>query len=301
VRADHAIDSLVSADPVVRTLLRLTRSRLRVFAYHGIGRLDVLDEHLTWIARHLEPVTAADVAAAATGGAALPDRAAWVTFDDGDTSMIDVARVVADHGMRATMFVNPGLMASRPQHWWRTVELGAAAGLVEDAAATTTRLKRVPDAERRAEVGALEQALDDGRAVVPTSLSAAQTRALATHHDIGNHTWDHPMLDRCTADEQRDQIVRAHAAIEELTGRPPRVFAYPNGASTPTAGRVLGELGYELAVVHDHRLADLRTPLAISRLRVGDHVSVDRLANIATGTHPAILRVTRPGLAAGAR
>ena len=67
------------------------------------------------------------------------------------------------------------------------------------------------------------------------------------------------------------------------------MFAYPNGNVAATTRQVLKELGYEVAVEFDHRLANIDgDPLSLSRLRIDSDASVERTAAIASGAHSAL-------------
>jgi peptidoglycan/xylan/chitin deacetylase (PgdA/CDA1 family) len=273
VGLEDAVDGVMSAAPVRAIALRSTAHRLRILGYHGIERPDVFAAQLRWLTRHLVPVALDDVVAAIAGARRLPPGATWVTFDDGDPTVVDVALpLLREHGVRATMFVCPGVIDTDRPHWWHAVD--------EDEIAP---LKLVPDAERRAIVDARLAA-----GVRRRQLTIDEVRAFADHGDIGNHTWDHPMLDQCDDDEQRRQVRDAHEWLSEVLGRPPIAFAYPNGNPAPGARAELAALGYRVAVLHDHRLTGLDDPLALSRLRAGDHHSPARFEAIVSGAHPAV-------------
>jgi peptidoglycan/xylan/chitin deacetylase (PgdA/CDA1 family) len=130
-------------------------------------------------------------------------------------------------------------------------------------------------------------------------------KARATHHPqlstddlrvldrggiaVGNHTWTHPCLNRCDPTTIRDEIEKAHGALAEALGEPPRWFAYPNGDWDEHAEQVLKDLNYDLGFLFDHRLADVRSsPLRVSRVRVNSDTQPDRLAIIMSGLHPWI-------------
>ena len=72
---------------------------------------------------------------------------------------------------------------------------------------------------------------------------------------IGNHTWSHPCLDRCTSQEVQRQVCLAHESLADVLGEAPAAFAYPNGNHDPRAERLLRELGYRAGFLFDHRLA----------------------------------------------
>lgn len=48
-------------------------------------------------------------------------------------------------------------------------------------------------------------------------------------HEVANHTWDHGDLARADVDQAYDQLVRAHDAIEEVTGQEPALLRPPYG------------------------------------------------------------------------
>jgi peptidoglycan/xylan/chitin deacetylase (PgdA/CDA1 family) len=263
-------DRMMAARPTRSATLALTARRLRVLGYHGVARAEVFERQIAWLGRHLHPVTLADVIAA-LDGAPLPKRAVWVTFDDGDPSVVDVALpILRRHGIRATMFVCPSVIGTDDPLWWQAI----------DDAREVSRLKLVPDAERRAAVASTSRRV--------RQLTIDELRTFAADGDVGNHTWSHPLLDRCDDDEQRRQVREAHEWLTASLGAPPTAFAYPNGNAAAAARAELARLGYRIALVHDHRLARLDDSLAMSRLRVGDHITDDRFEAIIAGVHPAL-------------
>jgi peptidoglycan/xylan/chitin deacetylase (PgdA/CDA1 family) len=158
-------------------------------------------------------------------------------------------------------------------------------------------LKTVPDDRRRGVVHRLAQGLLDATGALPLrrQITSEQIR---TYMDgagtLGNHTWDHPCLDRCSAAAASEQVTRAHDDLARRFGVTPTLFAYPNGNPSRAAEESLAELGYNVGLLFDHAITR-RTgpPLRASRLRVGDHNSRARFRAIVAGTHPALLRLRR--------
>ena len=60
---------------------------------------------------------------------------------------------------------------------------------------------------------------------------------------VGNHTWDHPVLDQCSPEAQLVQTERAYRYLEQILGAAPTMFAYPNGNVAAATREVLEELG----------------------------------------------------------
>jgi peptidoglycan/xylan/chitin deacetylase (PgdA/CDA1 family) len=151
-------------------------------------------------------------------------------------------------------------------------------------------MKTLADADRLA-------VLEELRAAAPlpaarcAQLTASDLLTLqAGGVEVENHTWSHPLLDRCDDQTVRNEIERAHHALVAALGRPPRAFAFPNGNWDHRAEQVLEHLGYRAGFLFDHRLcADVaEQPLRMSRVRVDSHTSLDRFAIITSGLHPAL-------------
>lgn len=295
----EGIDSVIGARPVTAVARRLTSSNLRILAYHGVDDPVGFSAQLDHLRKYYHPVDAERVIAWLEGEASLPDGAVWVTFDDGEPSVVE-------HGLPhltrlavpSTMFVCPGLVDTDMPFWWQIAEeaerldlISASDGLVGDPVAA---LKRISDTNRRTIVASLEKRIRDasGTEFRVRQISTAQLKEYsATGATLGNHTWDHPLLDQADPGEQRNQIDFAHSWFVSHLGFEPATFAFPNGNATEVAREVLARLSYRAALLFDHRLVSSRDPLAISRLRVNSHDSMERFAAILAGTHSGITRV----------
>lgn len=75
---------------------------------------------------------------------------------------------------------------------------------------------------------------------------AAVRRWAEMGHEIGNHTYSHPVnLGTLPRDQMQDEIRRAHQLIEEAAGAPPKGFIAPVWATGAQVLETLIELGYE--------------------------------------------------------
>ena len=63
-------------------------------------------------------------------------------------------------------------------------------------------------------------------------------------HEIEDHSFDHKTRGK-TADELKNSITKTAEIIERVSGRTPRYFRPPEGASTPALDEALSALGYE--------------------------------------------------------
>jgi peptidoglycan-N-acetylglucosamine deacetylase len=67
-------------------------------------------------------------------------------------------------------------------------------------------------------------------------------------HEAANHTWDHLDLARRDAGQARDDLRRAHEAIEDVVGQTPRLLRPPYGHVGGGAMLAAAELGYEVVL-----------------------------------------------------
>ena len=112
--------------------------------------------------------------------------------------------------------------------------------------------------------------------------------------EVGNHSWDHPCLNRCSPDVQVEQVRRAHEALGNLTGYVIRQFAYPNGNFAQAVDDELKRLDYGVGLLFDHRIAKLsQNPLALSRLRIDSQADLPRFGAIVSGGHSAVFATKR--------
>jgi peptidoglycan/xylan/chitin deacetylase (PgdA/CDA1 family) len=266
----------------------MSSRRLRIVAYHDVPRARTFQAQLTHLRSHYVPVSAEQVVSAVQGDATLPRRAVWVTFDDGLADVVENALPeLSTHEVRATLFVCPGAVSSRSTLWFDRARLAARDGWrignTRSEAEVLRHLKRVPDAERRALISDLEPA---GR---PVAQEEQLREWIASGMNVGNHTWDHPLLDRCDPEEQASQIREARAWLDDRFPGQPRVFAYPNGDWSESAERAVAASGESLGLLFDHRLANLaQRRFRLSRLRLDSTAPLARTRAVLSGVHSTL-------------
>jgi peptidoglycan/xylan/chitin deacetylase (PgdA/CDA1 family) len=236
----NLFDDLASSAFAFGLAGRFTEHRVRVLAYHAIGDGEKFAAQMNEIRRSFRPISSDDLLRALEGNADVPERSIWITFDDGDTSVIDIALpTLIALGLPSTLFVCPGVVNSREPYWWQIVEESVRRRvepehwrLGHDSAAAIRILKELPDTDRR-------RIVDSVRAVLERTSSQPYEEQQITddqlrHYirnggSVGNHTWDHPCLDTCSPEEQDKQIKldgvrlpqwKLHEARCGYTGRP---------------------------------------------------------------------------------
>ncbi len=288
----------LGAVPVSAAVRRVTSGRLRVPAYHGVDDVARFVTQLTVLGDYT-PVSGDDIVAAVEGKTELPRSALWMTFDDGHPEVVECSQLLRRHGLTACLFVCPSVIDTTLPLWWQVREQAVGLGLVaptEAARFALSRLKQLPDIDRRAEIDELARRVRQRTGSQPSrrQLTTAELdQWLADGHEIGNHTWDHPCLPRCDDDAARSQVLRAHEWLTDR-GMSPRFLAYPNGDPAPAAAAAADELGYAASFLFDHRLADVRAPRhAMSRLRIDTSASPARARAILSGGHSGLYHALR--------
>jgi peptidoglycan/xylan/chitin deacetylase (PgdA/CDA1 family) len=218
---------------------------------------------LELLGRHYRVVPASELQAAAAArriGGRIPVA---ITFDDDDhTHPTVAARLLREAGLSATFFVNAESLDSPRPLWWQQLqrawdedaidaELLALIGLPPGRSrhrlaligATITQLR--PNQRERVRAALRERVGDDPAL---DGLSRDELRGLAASgFELGCHTTRHDFLPVLTAEELDDSVTSGRAEIEEVAGRPVRVFAYPSGGWDATARGAVQRAGYVAA------------------------------------------------------
>jgi peptidoglycan/xylan/chitin deacetylase (PgdA/CDA1 family) len=236
--------------------------RLSVLAYHRIlperdpllgGEPSAAEfEHrMRWVKANFDVLPLCE-AVRALREERLTKRALSITFDDGYADNYKVALpILLRLGLPATFFVATGFLdggcmfndviieavrrANSAELELTDLGLGRhPLGSDEECAIAIVRiLARLkyfePERRRRT---AFEIA---GRAGsrVPTDLmmTSEQVRALhAAGMEVGAHTVNHPILAEIPLGRARHEMEASRARLEQITGAPVRLFAYPNGS-----------------------------------------------------------------------
>jgi peptidoglycan/xylan/chitin deacetylase (PgdA/CDA1 family) len=209
----------------------------------------------------------------------LPLRSCCITFDDGYADNLTIALpILESHGLTATVFVATGYLdggrmfndavidgiarATEPSLDLAAVGLGTHSlqspeDRVTAIGAILNQLKYRRPEQRQDDVAVLLDTIGCGPLPGDIMLTSAQVAELARRGiDIGGHTVAHSILTSMNDEEALAEIVRGKQRLEELTGRPVRTFAYPNGrprrdyAAQHVA--MVRDAGFDLAVTTAH-------------------------------------------------
>lgn len=225
---------------------RWQRRRVAVLMYHGVVadneslaegdwlqvRASEFRRQMAWLARHYR-VIGFDEALA--GGAEGEDHrpCAIISFDDGYANNYRVALpILADFGLKATVFVATGRVGSEGLFWWDRLHLAAAGRTLPMA--EIARFKALPaqllDAEVDAYIRARGWHAPSTAPAAYRSLSFDELQALlqSARVEIGSHTHGHQILENLSEAETVSTLSESCAFLRRQ-GIVPRYFAAPNG------------------------------------------------------------------------
>ena len=225
------------------------------------------------LADYFHPLPLAEAAHRLAAGD-LPPRSVCVTFDDGYRDNLDCALPVLEQfGIPVTVFVATGFLGDGMMFNDRVVEGTRVApgpeldltdlGLgcypvrtVEERRAAIDQLlpalKYLAEAERDRKARVVAERAGY-RPAEPLMLDADGVRAMAARGvTIGAHTLSHPILAETPDAVAAEEISASKRVLEEMTGQPVTLFAYPNGRPGRDYGdghvQMVKDAGFQAAV-----------------------------------------------------
>lgn len=204
----------------------------------------------------------------------LPARAACITFDDGYADNEAIATpILKRHGLTATFFVATAFLDGGRMwndtviEWVRNVEAGPidlsdlGLGIVRPKDLASRRsiiqniIQKVKYLEPEARLEKVTSLLERAESWVPDDLMMTSDqvgRLVDAGMEVGGHTHSHPILASLDGQQAGDEIESGKARLEQIIGRPVKLFAYPNGKPgkdyTTRDCELVREIGFDAAV-----------------------------------------------------
>lgn len=186
-------------------------------------------------------------------GLAEDRKHVFITFDDGYKNNVRALPILEQFEAPAVFFISSEHVKSGKAFWWDVLHReGKKRGRTDadiDRRIAGCKKHRTEDVELhlRKEFGedALWPVGDLDRPFSPSEL-----RAFASHRLVflGNHTRDHAILPNYSESEISMQVRQAQNDIREMTGRTPKMIAYPNGSESVRIRSAAREAGLRLGV-----------------------------------------------------
>lgn len=245
-------------------------------------------EEFLWQMQHIKhyynPIRLSELGNYFSGQTPWPARPVVITFDDGfDDNYHYAFPVLQQEDIPATIFVTTDYIDSSTSYWFDfavfllkkltiKTELKTAdnqfAILLDPGLSIKTLqrelfifLKRIPDVARQEILQKLSQAVDVYSN--PNPLSLLHSKAMTWDNiremsnsgvvDIGSHTLSHPILNQISREQLVEELQQSKQLIENKTGKPCYIMAYPFGGDDITSPQVIQEVanaGYQLACMY---------------------------------------------------
>lgn len=168
----------------------------------------------------------------------LPEeRVAYISFDDGWRSNLDLLPICEKYNASITVFVATGPLTAG-NYWWEYAvkKLGRPKML---------ELKKLPEKEFYARLSEIKKGLEIER----SSMTVEELKQFAKHPfiTIQSHTVNHPVLTTSTDKTLKMEVTESKKYLEDLLGKTIDVFSFPNGNVGQREIDVLKEAGYRYA------------------------------------------------------
>jgi peptidoglycan/xylan/chitin deacetylase (PgdA/CDA1 family) len=272
-----------------RLIRALRTDTLVIFGYHRISPEDraispfaedvfgptpsELEHAIVWLKEHVRIISESELIEFIRTGRGPGELSVMITFDDGYRDNYTLAHpILKKHGVPAVFFIPSKMIDDRRLGWWdliaylikrtdkpRVAWRGKSFDLPREREAAIRYFHKAMQLEKRevteglvgevAEQCAVE--IPKSEVMGPEMMSWDELRSVASDGiTVGSHTHSHRVLATLTSEEQREELSRSKAFIEEKLGGPIRSIAYPVGGYahfTDETRRIAKECGYDLA------------------------------------------------------
>lgn len=293
------------------------RKRVAILMYHGVVRtpLNVPDwcfvseydfsRQMEYLHRNFRVISLSQAAEELRDNH-IDGPTAVITFDDGYQNVHDVAYpVLSRYGLPSTIFVNTAFINTANTVWFcllnqaisetkhrelawegEAYALSDTASKARTSARLQSLLKRLPHQELLAKLDRIIEKLGihtpmDVAADSPfrmlDSKSIAEMSASGLV-EFGAHTATHTILTRVDETRARQEITSSIEDTQRFTGKPCRLFAYPNGQPDDYNAAIvsfLADSGITVAVTtRDGASTTSTPPLELCRYGIGASLSI---------------------------
>ena len=249
---------------------------------------DAFHRQLRWLHRLFRIVPAADIleeAASRRRGHRLPVA---ITFDDEWPTHVELALpALRAVGGCATFFLTGAHLEARTPFWWESLQHAVDERMPLESV--------VPDGNIFEQAVVITAADPDARARMSEQLRAIagprtrsgstreHIRAITAADEVGFHTLRHDTLTALTDAALDDAMRGGREELEDATGRPLRLIAYPHGGAGEREARAAERAGFIRGFTAEHEACGPGTdPLLIGRVEPGV-VSIGIYLRIVTG------------------
>jgi peptidoglycan/xylan/chitin deacetylase (PgdA/CDA1 family) len=268
----------------------LYKNRLRVLAYHTVNNPANFEKQLKYISAHFNVITPSQLKEHLDNHKILPKNAVLITFDDGDTSVLENGLPLLEkYKIPAILFIITELVGTSKPFWWYEIEQ-----LLDKSIANSKvwEVKKIPNAERVAFLQEIRKA--NQKKITQRQLTLEELKLLHSKNiTIANHSHTHPMFDKSTSEELDLEMKMTENFLVE-NGFEHELFAYPNGNYDLESEKILRKHSVKFAFLFDHLVNEKKiNPLRISRIRVNTEDDLNEFKTKVAGQHSLIMNVNK--------
>ncbi len=247
---------------------------------------DIFDKQLAYLKKKYTIISLSQLVELLERGHSLPKKIAVITFDDGWRDNYQYAYpVLKKHNLPATIFITTDFIDSRKIFWFLEAALLHQKGrLSEDQFYTI--FENLPSAHENvpekssfnrknlkflyhntesfleflkqfdfSTVSSILNKMSEfsgfrllDRLTERWMLNWDEIKAMADLVEIGSHGCSHRIMTRLSPEEIMKELTTSKKTIEEKTGQPVSLFAYPNGDYSAEIEKMVSQAGYRAAI-----------------------------------------------------
>lgn len=220
--------------------------------FHDIDK-KLFEKSIQWlIQNHYTFITAEQLIDIETKKIAPPEKAVWITFDDGWKKNIDnVIPVIAKYNIPVTFFISTQPVENGGVFWW--TYLSKYGKFLPHQYDTLEKISVMNDSERRKLIADLENRFS--KMIDRETLTTEDVISISKMPQvrIGCHTVNHVIMPRCTEEELDFELMTSKQKLENWTGQKISLFAYPDGEFGDREKEYVKKHGFELAASVENR------------------------------------------------
>lgn len=191
------------------------------------------------------------------------ERLAFISFDDGWQSNLDLLPICEKYNVPITIFVATEPLTSG-NYWWEYVTQ-------KYGRPTMLAFKKKPENEFYADLAKVKADMKLER----SSMTIDELKKIASHPfvTIQSHTVNHPILTNLSRESLEKELSESKQILQELIGYSVDVFSYPNGNVGQREIEALKKTGYRFAFTTEALPFDVENsnPYLLPRMAMNTH------------------------------
>ncbi|WP_168194541.1 polysaccharide deacetylase family protein [Antarcticibacterium arcticum] len=265
---------------------------LKVLVYHKIDNPVNFEKHLVYLQANYTLISINEILKFKDKNTNTQKPPLLITFDDGDLTIYNNAfPILKRYKIPAVIFVISGLIGTQEPFWWD--EITYYNNTNGNSNAMIWEVKKWPNKKRINFIDQLKLNSSIQELKYPQLTYDHLYEMQAEGIDIANHSHTHPLFDRCTPIELKQEMTTSMEILKKENFLYD-IFAYPNGNFSTKSEAVIKKAGIRMAFLFDHKInINLDNPLRISRLIVDDTTPLWKFRFILSGYHSKVLPLRR--------